>query len=645
MIKGWLIAGYFLCAGVFCAAQSSAIDSLEQQLAFATEAAIRVDILNNLSNRYLAYQPAKARFYANEALTLSRSTGYRHGEILALNRIGEYEFRQSNYVLAIERTTESLKLAEQLQDSLGMALAYRVLGNTYTFGFKQYDLALQYQLSAFKIYERLNDKRNIASFCGNITWIYAITNQNIEEALRLVDLGIHLSDSLNDKQLLSYNYNSKGLIYMQQNQPDSALKYLALSVKEGEAAKDFAVVAYNKSLIGNVYLQTGANKAARASFESAATESKQLNLREVLKDSYLGLSKANTALGNYQLALANHIGYTQLKDSLMNLETSQKALMAKLEFEEEKREARIKELEAANQLARREQLIYSVGFATAFILMATIIGLVVRNNRLRHNANRILKEKNEEIEIQNEKLKQANDLKDKFFSIIGHDLRSPLVSLKGLLGMLLRNEISEEEFKLFAPKLNHLVIGTNETLENLLQWSHSQLSGLAFNPTRLPVHELVTKCFTLFADAALAKSISLVNDIPAGTEWVADRNHIDLILRNLVHNAIKYTHTGGRVTVTAKTSENVYELTVADSGIGMTPKQVENLFDVREMKTLRGTGGERGTGLGLMLCHEMVSRQGGHITVNSTPGNGTVFHVFLRHQPAYRRTATNMSTS
>ena len=626
-----VLAGCFF--GVYCQAQIPVIDSLEQQLLIATDSLIKVDILNNLSNRYLSFQPSKALEYAGKALTISRSKGYRHGEVLALNRIGEYEFRQSNYARAVEHTTESLRLAEKWQDSIGMALAYRVLGNTYTFGFKEFDLALQYQQSALKIYNRLNDKRMIAAFCGNITWIYASTNQNMVEAHRLANLGIQLSDSLGDKQLLSYNYNSKGLLYAQQNQPDSALKYFTLSIREAEAAQDYAVIAYNKSLMGDVYLKTGETKSALRAFEAAAQESKKINLREVLKDSYLGLSKAYTALGNHLLALTNHIRYTQLKDSLVNWETSQKALMAKLEFEEEKREARIAELELANQLARREQLVYSVGFAITFVLMATVIGLVVRNNRLRHNANRILKEKNEEIEIQNEKLKRANDLKDKFFSIIGHDLRSPLVSLKGLLGMLLRNEISEAEFKLFAPKLNQLVVGTNETLENLLQWGHSQLSGLTFNPIRLNMPELAAKCIILFSDAAKAKSITLTNEIPADLYWMADRNHIELVLRNLVHNAIKYTSAGGQVTLSAKTTADYHQLTVADTGIGMTREQVKELFNFQEIKTVRGTSGERGTGLGLMLCHEMIARHNGRITVTSAPGKGTTFQVYIQVIP------------
>lgn len=628
--KRRILAGLIVSAAVGCLAQPSVIDSLERELSQITAPAHRVNLLNELSYRYLAFQPALAKQYATEALELSRKAGYGHGEVLAMNRLGEYEFRQSNYALAVEHTTESLRLAWQWQDTVGMALAYRVLGNTYTFGFKQYDVALQYQLNALALYERLKDKRNMASFCGNITWIYASTNQKLDEAHRLADLGIHLADSLNDKQLLSFNYNSKGLIYSRQNKPDSALKYLFHSIKEAEEAQDYAVIAYNKSLIGNVYLQLNNAKQALGYFIAAADESKQLNLREVLKDSYQGLSRTYSALGNYQSALYNHIRYTELKDSLVNWETSQKALMAKLEFEEEKREARIAELEYANEQARREQLIFSTGFATTFVLMAAIIGLVVRNNRLRQQANRVLKEKNEEIRIQNDKLREANQLKDKFFSIIGHDMRSPLVSLKGLLGMLLRNEISEEEFKLFAPKLNQLVIGTNETLENLLQWSHSQLSGLSFNPVRVSLYDLTSTCFTLFADAARAKSITLVNQVPAGTTWIADRNHVELILRNLVHNAIKYTHSGGQVTVAANSTPTLDELIVSDTGIGMTPEQVAQLFNSVELKTQRGTGGERGTGLGLMLCKEMVSHHGGELTVESAPGKGTAFYVRLK---------------
>lgn len=164
--------------------QQTIFDSLELKLKGSSSDLERVDLLNELSNRYLAYQPQQSKALAEEALAIAKTIGYKRGEAVALNRIGEYEFRQSNYARAVEFTTESLRLAEQLKDSSIMAMAYRVLGNTNTFGFKRFGQALQYQQKAFDIYKKLKDKRNIASFCGNITWIYGQLAKTWRRAMR-----------------------------------------------------------------------------------------------------------------------------------------------------------------------------------------------------------------------------------------------------------------------------------------------------------------------------------------------------------------------------------------------------------------------------------------------------------------------------
>jgi len=176
------------------------------------------------------------------------------------------------------------------------------------------------------------------------------------------------------------------------------------------------------------------------------------------------------------------------------------------------------------------------------------------------------------------------------------------------------------------------VIGTNETLENLLQWSYAQMKGWTFNLTTLWAHDLAAKCITLFTEAAKGKSITLENKVDKDALFVADRNHVEMILRNLVHNAIKFTNPGGRVTLSAKQEAESFRISVADTGTGMTAEQVTNLFSTEPVKTLRGTQGERGTGLGLMLCKEMLDQLGGYIEVESKPGRGSVFHVFFKKQ-------------
>src|SRR6187551_2286739 len=182
MIKGGVIAYFFLLTSLTAIGQDSAIDSLKILLGTSRKDSGRVEILNELAFKYLAYQPKLAKKNAEDALSLAKELNFVSGEIKALHRLGEYEFRQSNYARSVEYTSRSLKLAEHVKDSLAMAHAYRTIGNSYTFGFKQYDLALEYQLKAFEIFKHKKDKRSIASFCGNITWIYAITNKKLKEA-------------------------------------------------------------------------------------------------------------------------------------------------------------------------------------------------------------------------------------------------------------------------------------------------------------------------------------------------------------------------------------------------------------------------------------------------------------------------------
>jgi signal transduction histidine kinase len=298
-----------------------------------------------------------------------------------------------------------------------------------------------------------------------------------------------------------------------------------------------------------------------------------------------------------------------------------------LQFEQQK--AKIAELELSNHLAQSEKQIYTIFSVFIILLMMTVLTLVIRNNWQRKASNRMLQEKNDEIELQNVKLKEANAIKDKIFSIIGHDLRSPLASLKGLLGLVIRNEITGQEFKSFAPKINQHVTGVSETLENLLSWSRSQMRGLKPMPIHLPLRKVIDKSIDLFAETAAEKKILISTNVREDESVFADENQLGLIFRNLIHNAIKFTTEGGSVRVTTDSANEFLVVKVSDTGLGMTDKQLEQVFQ-NNAPTTRGTMGEKGTGLGLLLCKEMVENNGGKITVESEVGRGATFHVFLK---------------
>jgi signal transduction histidine kinase len=570
MFRLGLLATILLAVGFICVAQPNKISSLEKALEDTQSDSSRIGLLNELSFAYLTNNPRKSLDFANEALTLSRKINFINGEIVALNRLGENAYRRSNHANAISLTTQSLRLAEQQKDSVNIAYAYRLLGLTNTLGLKQYDLALQYQLKALEIFKKKFNPQRLASLYGNISWIYANAKINPIEGISMAYRGLHLADSLGDKQLVSYNMNSLGLLYLKQNKLDSALWYIEKSIKNGEDAGDNAVIVYNRIIKGNIFYEQKYFKRAIEEYEKANNEAKTLSMIGMVGDATAGLAKSYAAIGVFDKAYQNQLTSTRLIDSLQNWETTQKVLLIRLQFEQEKQQEKITQLEDENARSKKERFFFLGGGIIAIASLISVVVLVVINNRQRWQANVLLVEKNEEIASQNKQLKEANSIKNKLFSIVSHDLRSPLNSLKGMLAMVVRKEITVEEFNQFAPKLHQHVLGVGETLDKLLLWSRSQMEGWTNNRVAINLSEIIDKTFLLFNELANEKNISLSHEVDRLHTVLVDQNQIELILRNLVHNAIKFTTNNGSIKITSNQTSDYIDLLVADTGIGMS---------------------------------------------------------------------------
>lgn len=628
MIRAW--ATNLILFSTLCFGHAQTLDSLESLLQGNIDGIPKINLLCDLSDKYLAYKPRVALQYANQALKLSREHGYKKGEALALNRISDYEFRQSNYAEAAEISSEVVKIASEMKDSMMLANAYRVLGNINNAGLERYDVAEDYQLKAYDIYSKLNDRVNVAATCGSLSWIYAMTNRELERANDLADEGVTISKEIKHHQFLGYNLNSKALIYKQLKRLDSALIYLDLSNEAASQANDLTVISYNNSIKGDIYLDRNEPNKAIEFYSLAMVQSKPLVAREVIKNAYKGLAAAYAKLGNHEKAYENLVTYNQMKDSLFNQHTTQRAMMAEKAFQDARQKSQIAELQLVNEQERTGKIVFTILFGASIIFSVVIYIIVSRNARNRKIANQQLEEKNEEIAKQNAELVTVNNTKDKLFSIVGHDLRSPITSLKSLLTMVGKDEVSPEEFKMIAPKLNRQVIGINETLENILHWSKSQLQGWTRNVDTCNLHDLVTKTKELFQVVADEKSITIENNTPRSQSIHCDCNQLELILRNLIHNAIKYTPAGGKVTVNTTSTDELFEISVVDNGIGMTEAQLEKLLSGNNTHTTPGTSGEKGTGLGIYLCKEMVEYNGGSLIVESQVEKGTTFKVSFK---------------
>ncbi|GET25163.1 ATP-binding protein [Prolixibacter sp. NT017] len=237
-----------------------------------------------------------------------------------------------------------------------------------------------------------------------------------------------------------------------------------------------------------------------------------------------------------------------------------------------------------------------------------------------------------EIKRMNEELLISNAEKDKFFSIIAHDLRSPFNSFLGLTQVMAENlqDLTMEEIRKFSLTMRDSVSHLYRLLENLLQWSRMQQGMILFNPEIIPLCSIIIDSLDILAEPAQAKEIEITCAIPNNLEVFADVNVVQTIIRNLVSNAIKFTPRGGKVDIAAQVlPDRFIEVSVADTGIGMDREMLDKLFRLDGKVNREGTEGETSTGLGLILCKEFIEKQGGKLWVESEVGKGSVFYFTL----------------
>jgi signal transduction histidine kinase len=228
-------------------------------------------------------------------------------------------------------------------------------------------------------------------------------------------------------------------------------------------------------------------------------------------------------------------------------------------------------------------------------------------------------------------LKELNSSKDKFFSIIAHDLKNPFSTIIGFSEMLKDGTDSENisKTKEFAGIINTSAVRTLRLLENLLDWANSQQGNIVFNPVIVSLNDILNEELSVLNDLANEKSILLRATIHGNISILADKNMLKTILRNLISNAIKFTHRNGKIEVGAIAAGNNVEISVTDNGIGMDKETIAKLFRIDANLSTRGTENEKGTGLGLFLCKEFAEKHGGKIQVESEPDKGSVFRLIL----------------
>jgi ligand-binding sensor domain-containing protein/signal transduction histidine kinase len=279
---------------------------------------------------------------------------------------------------------------------------------------------------------------------------------------------------------------------------------------------------------------------------------------------------------------------------------------------------------------------WNTGWFYLFLIIVLIIGIYsyikYRESKLNHDKQLLQQKVDEqtcELRAKNEELSVINLEKDKLYSIIAHDLKGPFSSFLGLT-QIMADELpglTMEDIKNFATSLNTSAANLYNLLENLLQWSRMQQSAIPYTPESVAASSIIKEHMSLLTQTALKKEIEIVYEIPDDLFIKVDRYMFQAVIRNIVSNAIKFTHRGGRVTISAREIEgDMVEISVRDNGIGMSSDMVKNLYKIDLLKNRKGTDGEPSTGLGLLICRDFIEKHGGKIVTESEDGKGSVFY-------------------
>ncbi len=309
-----------------------------------------------------------------------------------------------------------------------------------------------------------------------------------------------------------------------------------------------------------------------------------------------------------------------IHDSIVNVEKAKEIASLESVYELEQSNSKLKQLkltELANM--QKRNALWAIVISLAVAVLAVL--LFYRKTRLL----------NRELIKQKEALAASNAMKDNLFSVIGHDLRGPVGNINMVLDILDDASTTPEERHFMMQALRGQSQTTLETLETLLYWGKSQINKTGVNPRKLNVLDTLQKNMRLLNFSAATKNISVQNNIPADVFVFADNDQFDFVLRNLLSNAIKFTLQGGSVTLTAdkESLAGFAVIAVKDTGVGLSADTIASVFKPI-IKSSPGTDNEKGTGIGLMLCHEFVEQNGGRIWVESEVGKGAAFYVAFK---------------
>ncbi len=574
------------------------------------------------SSSYLLVNVDSSIYFASDALQyaeVQKSTELKADALLALGEAYSYINQQ---IQAIEYLLDARDLYETTNNTIGLGNCFFALGELYSV-IKHYELSRNY---FFKAIEQFKDREEyLGNTYGSLGDNYYSDNK-LDSALYFTNQALAIGTKKSNDAILEYVYGNLADILIAQKKYIDGEQYLLLSDKLSYKQGNEYGIAYGKLQFAKI---KGGQKNYTLAFvyaDSCIRMAEELKMDDLIMEAEELKYQLYKETGNEEKALISLEKYRIIADTLLSYKKFI-ALNNLLErYRGEKKQQEVDFLKAKNS---RNKIIVIALSGIIFLVMLLVFSFYKRSKERKKMLFQLSKQ-HDSIQTQAKDLQQINHVKDRMFSIISHDLRGPVASLKGLIDFMKSESLSAEDSTMIVKELKQSVGGVDMLLENLLVWAQLQIRGdVSVKKEELKIEDIAQDIVFISSNAATQKDLQILLDIEKGISVNADRNHISLIIRNLVNNSIKFTPNGGTVTIEAKHYNNKVKICVEDTGVGMTDKEINQLFKIEKPFSQLGTENEKGSGLGLLFVKEYTQICGGEFIITSTKGKGSRFCVIL----------------
>ena len=661
--------------------QTKEIDSLTIELAYQNQDSPKVDTsLRLIKALYETEDYNRALKYIIESEKLSNNLNYTKGIVETTYYKALVYAQKNDYINAVSGYTKSKAMYQSLKDTLGVAKVNNSIGlieikrGNYTKG-------LQYALAAIKVLENKNLKNELRLAYSNLANAYYNINA-YDKATEFYLKALNVQEQMNDQKGVNESQTRLAELYSNKKEHRKAIEYYEkilvgfdrntdsirakilpklggeyLKFNDYDKAETYLVRAYNLNIrsknqenllivlnnLGDLNLKKDRIVLAEKQILEAGTIAKEIDNKTELLRHYELMKVLDSTKRNFERAFIWQRKYYDLQKALnkseINIDYITKA-PPELDPNFDKEDLPKTNIVSTNlaDKANQEELnkfkLIFYALLAALVIVSTFLILIYlkRNTNIKYTQE--LEEKNIKIELQNEAfseqtkhLESVNNVKDKLFSIVSHDLKDSLSSINGFIDLLKDGSLSREEFDSLIPELSENANNASLLLFNLLNWSKSQMESLEPKPSLFDIQEVFENKVSLIEQRMESKGINLIDHSLRDFAY-ADKSMFEIVVQNLLANALKFCKNGDTITISNHISNGSCIVSVADTGTGISKQNIDKLFKNNSFTTV-GTNNEKGTGLGLSICKELVELNNGKIWVESTENVGSTFYVQL----------------